>query len=209
MPLYAYPSITGQVVGGHMVVTPKYDGSNVRAKWSAKSKGFELFGARKILLDESTDPLLSRSIPLWRERYEELVTWALKRAGVVRAVVFGEFYGPSSFAGYHDPEDVFEVIMYDLAIDDQLVGQREFRRMFKGAEAELAPVLYEGPVGPQIIAQVKAGTFPGQTFEGVVCKGRPSNAQHTPPMFKVKSDGWIERVKARYGDDPAKLKELL
>lgn len=216
-----YPSFDGKFVDEPITAHPKYDGSNMRVEWTRKD-GFAKFGTRHSRLDETTDPILSRSIPIWQEKYEEIASEVLRKYGAKRATLFGELFGPNSFAGYHDPADTFDVMLYDAAVDDNgIMPQTEFLKLFRGAD--VAPVIYKGKANEILRAAVKAGEFrpgskhvkalpPGavcgeQSFEGVVCKGGRDKRGNVI-MFKIKSDGWYDKLRLRCAGDEALFKKL-
>lgn len=82
----------------------KLDGSNLRFEWNRK-RGWNKFGTRRRLMDE-TDPEYGSAIQLFQETLAEGIEKVLKDEkayrGVERVTAFAEFYGPSSFAGWHD-----------------------------------------------------------------------------------------------------------
>jgi len=55
--------------------------------------------------------------------------------------------------------------------------------------------------------QVRDGTFPGMTFEGVVCKG-PKVSPGRPLMFKVKSRAWLDKLKNFCNGDESLYRRL-
>lgn len=203
--MYEYPSISGHVVDTHVKFFPKYDGANVRVKWTRK-QGFADFGSRTRLLDAS-EPFLGASVALWRKKYEDAATEILRRYGCRQAVLIGELYGPTSFAGHFTPEEPLDVMLYDLYIpeEDRMLTQTEFGRLFRGVE--IAPVLYEGKPSEPMRLQVKEGTFPGQTFEGVICKGGLDNRGRVV-QFKIKSNAWFDRLRVHCGGDQALFDKL-
>lgn len=192
-----YPSISGHIIDTHVRVYPKYDGVNVRAKWTRK-EGFALFGTRTQLITAAT-PIYGASVALWKNKYEEAVTEALRRTSCRQAVLFGEFYGPTSFAGHINLEEELDVMLYDATLDNNgLLTQQEFGRLFRGVE--IAPILYEGKPNEPLRLKVKAGELEGQTMEGVICKGALDN-RGRPVMFKIKSDAWFEQLRIHCAGD--------
>lgn len=190
-PMQKYPSIDGHIVDTRIKMYPKYDGINTRVKWTRK-RGFSDFGTRHRLV-EASEPILGQCVGLWRQKYEAEVTEILMKKGCRQAVLFGEMFGPTSFAGHFTPNEPLDVILYDALLDDgNLLIQKEFARLFQGVE--IAPIIYEGNPTDPIREQVKQGLFEGQTFEGVICKG-PLDSRGRPIMFKIKSDAWYDRLR--------------
>ncbi len=128
-----YPSITGpskaprQSCYGFV----KYDGSNLRFKWS-KKKGWHLFGTRKQLFNESST-WFGPAIPLFLNQYadliEEVVTKDKLFHGIRNVVVFCEYFGAKSFAGWHDIENDPNkmLVLFDVNTTKHgLIGPKEF-----------------------------------------------------------------------------------
>jgi len=202
-----YPSIDGPPrFGAPCYVYPKYDGSNIRAEWTRK-KGFDKFGSRKVLLGADNGQL-GGAIALIQARADEFAAAFRSKpfAKIEKATCFFEYWGDLSFAGLHDPADkTMRASLID--VDVYKKGQmdprdfNDFALMIEGA----SPVL-ESRFNQPMADLVRRGEFTGQTFEGVVCKLPPERPWQPPYMFKLKSEAWVARVKARYGD---KAEELL
>lgn len=203
-----YPSFDGHIVSGKPYYAfSKLDGSNVRCEWHPK-KGFWKFGSRTQLLDEKSSELGAKAVPLMKAQEEEF-TRVFKKAKIQEATLFFEFFGPSSFAGVHNfQEEGLRTVLIDCCVYKKgFLLPQEFIKLFSG-EVEHAEHLYTGNVSEEFVKSVKESTLEGMAFEGVICKGAPLKNGYQPHMFKVKSNAWIERVKALY-TDPKKLQELL
>lgn len=175
----------------------KLDGSNIRAEWTPK-KGFHKFGKRKGLLDDSY-PILKRAPALILEKYGEDLARVFKAQRWRKVTAFFEFYGPSSFAGWHDPEEKQTVVLFDVAVDNRgILEPRDFVRVFQGIDH--APLLHMGNWNQILAKQVREGTLPGMPLEGVVVKGKCVSPGR-PMMFKFKSQEWLDRLKADCGED--------
>jgi hypothetical protein len=200
-----YPSIQGEIVRQPVYAFDKLDGSNVRAEWS-KKRGFYKFGKRHGLVDE-TDPLLGEAKGLIQERYSDALDKIFAKNRWQNAVCFFEFFGPNSFAGLH-AEEPHEVVLFDVGAEKKgILDPRDFLKMFSD-QVKTAALLYHGNPNSILEDAVRSGQLEGMTFEGVVCKGKFVSPGR-PLMFKIKSKAWIEKVKARYAGQPAKLAELL
>lgn len=207
----SYPSINHikgiepEQLDSRIYVFDKLDGSNIRAEWNPK-RGFYKFGSRKTLIDES-HPLLGRSIPLIREKYESHLDKIFRSKRWKKAVAFFEFYGPQSFAGYHEKEDDHTVTLFDVTINNQgFLTPREFVNIFQ--RVETPTLLHQGAITSDLIDQIKTGTLDKMTFEGVVCKGEPTSPG-LPLMFKIKNKAWIDKVHARWAGDENEIKKRL
>ena len=199
-----YPSINmGLRPALDVVAFDKLDGSNIRAEWSRKQGVFYKFGSRKQLLDPR-DPVLGRAPELIRAKYEKELSPRFKQKGYESVICFFEFFGPSSFAGWHDVnERERDVVLFDIApYKKGIIPPDEFLALSEGLH--VPNVLHRGPVDVGFIDQVKDGTLPGMTFEGVVCKG----VTNTGLMFKLKSRAWLAKLKEKCGDNERLYNEL-
>lgn len=200
-----YPSISGEIVGHPIYAFDKLDGSNIRAEWSRKN-GFYKFGTRKRLLGPD-EHLLGRSIPLIMDTYSDDLEKVFRKQRWDKVVAFFEFYGPNSFAGWHDENEEQSVKLIDINVHKKgLLEPKDFLKTFKNIEH--AELLYHGNPNENFIQDVKEGNIPGMTFEGVVCKGKHVSPG-LPLMFKVKNIAWIKKLKEVCGDDEAKFEKLL
>lgn len=202
-----YPSIS-YATESHLpiVAFDKLDGSNIRAEWTRK-KGWHKFGTRNRLVDE-TDPLFGKAPKLIIAKYGDSLGKALADAGHDRAMCFFEFWGPKSFAGMHDVNEDQTVTLFDVAPFAQ--GILEPERFLKlVGHLDHARVLYEGPCTAEFIEQVRNGTLPGMTFEGVVCKSKNDKKTKMPVMFKQKSRAWLDKLHEYCGDNKDLLHALI
>lgn len=192
-----YPSISREPrYGSPSYGFEKLDGSNIRAEWS-KKRGFYKFGARKTMI--GPDSLYGESIDLIGAQDRALAEIFTDERWE-RCVCFFEFHGANSFAGVHENEPHRTTL---IDIDVYKHGQldpREFVRLFSSANGiDVAKLVWSDGFNKDMERQVREGTLPGQSFEGVVGKV-PSGKRWTPPyLFKVKNAAWIEKVKSRYG----------
>lgn len=193
----SYPSIPRTIrKDGPFYVFDKLDGSNIRAEWSRK-KGFCKFGTRKRLLD-ATDPLLGSAVQLIQDKYGEALGAIGKAQRWEKAVFFFEFFGPSSFAGWHDPEEEKDVVLFDVSVHKKgMLGPKQFLKLF--SELHIAEFLYHGNINETFIRSVRESTLEGMTFEGVIIKGVPD--KQGPGMFKIKSEAWLEALKSKCKDE--------
>jgi hypothetical protein len=200
----SYPSLPyGTECNMPIVAFDKLDGSNIRAEWTVK-KGFHKFGTRNRLVDAS-DPLFGRAPELVQDKYGQSLSRTLLHAGYERAMCFFEFWGPKSFAGMHDVSDDLTVTLFDIAPFKQGILEPEaYLKLVNNTDhgpLDHARVLYTGQCTPEFIEQVRSGTLPGMTFEGVVCKAKNDKKTKAPIMFKQKSSAWLDRLHAYCGEN--------
>lgn len=186
-------------------VFDKLDGSNIRAEWS-KKRGFCKFGTRKRLLGTDQGLLaLAQSIIESKETHFREI---FKPAKIERTVCFFEFWGERSFAGNHFAGDTFRTTLIDVSVYKKgMMTPDKFLKLFDDSPVDSAPLLHVGPITEDLKKQVREGTFPGMTDEGVVCKAKPSKRFNKPIMFKLKSQSWIDRVKTNF--DKSRWDDLL
>lgn len=198
-----YPSISKEIILDLPVhVFDKLDGSNLRVEWT-KNRGFMKFGSRKVLIDP-THELLGRGVAMIKE-HEASIAEYLKNVKADKAVCYFEFVGEKSFAGQHESDDpTLRVVLLDVEISKHgFLAPEDFLKAFQGV-VPTPDLLYHGEVTEALLEDIRNGTMPGMTFEGVVCKAAAPTKWALPVMFKVKNLAWIEKVKAKYGENAEK-----
>jgi len=201
-----YPSITSQIRSDlDIYAFDKADGSNIRVEWSPKS-GFSKFGTRKRLLSE-TDTHLGKAISLFKNNWEATLPKIFARQRWHHSVVlFFEYFGDKSFAGYHYDDDNHQLMLIDVDVYKKgLLPPREFVEIpWQGPKANL---LYHGKCTNEFLNDVKNSKLNGMTFEGVVCKAHHPKKGNI--MFKIKSQAWLDKVKEKFADNPKLLEEVI
>jgi hypothetical protein len=199
--MYAYPSIPGASKAPRepCLAFVKYDGSNLRFEWS-KAKGWHKYGTRERLFDQ-TDSIFGPAIPVFLAKYGDslarVFTDTKAFRGFDRFTVFGEFYGPNSFAGIHKPGDDFTVTVFDVCVKGTLLAPQQFLEHF--GHLPVAEVVYEGNLNQSFIDRVRASVVGDGDLsldEGVICKGKG----RSPWMCKVKTLSYYERLRAGFPD---------
>lgn len=181
----------------HAEVWDKIDGSQIRAEWSRK-KGWFKFGSKGRLLDE-TDELLGPARPLFVSTLAAPLARIAKDKRMQNLIVFMEFWGARSFAGNHEAGDPKFLTVFDASADKRaLLPSGEFRRLFEG-QVNTPSFLGRFNWTRGFVERVRSGDVPGITFEGVVGKG-PKGV-----MAKAKTQAWIDKVKAVYKEDAARI----
>lgn len=185
-----YPSILGwkkSPIGKPCVAFNKYDGSNLRWEYSPK-QGWNKFGTRKTMFDKNT-PLYNQAIELFMDNMSgsivETVNHAFGRK-VERITAFTEFFGPSSFAGYHEHDEAKQLKLFDVFVFKKgFIPPKQFAKLFKRHEW-CAEVVYEGNMSREFVEDVRNGKYP--VYEGVICKGEDW-------MAKVKTLEFLNRLR--------------
>lgn len=194
----SYPSIPRDFREFDAYVFDKLDGSNLRFEWSRK-KGWYKFGTKTRLFDQS-DTIFGPAIPLFHETLAASLHDIAKKERYDGLIVFCEFYGPNSFAGYHDPKDTKELTLFDAAPHKQgIMGPREFLKLF----GNLKIPRFLGKVNwtRGYVDRVWNEEIEGVTFEGVI--GKSKEGRHDLIMCKAKTRSWIEKVKGKFASDEA------
>jgi len=194
---------------GHCIAFKKYDGSSIRAEWT-KKQGWNKFGSRHVLIDE-THPL-GNAIRVFKNTYADDLEKVFRKnkalRGIDRITVFCEYFGPKSFAGFHeDPPDQMKVMLFDVNLHKKgIMFPRDFIKIF--GHLDIAEVVYEGNFGNDFRQDVINGKY--DVDEGVVAKGvRPGKSgQHALWMAKVKTRQWFEKLKKNAQENAALRKEL-
>ena len=183
-------------LSGNWYVFDKLDGSNIRIE--VTKKGIIKFGKRNGLLDDSY-PILKRSIDLIKAQEEALMK-VFNKIRAEKLTCYFEFYGPSSFAGWHNENELQTCTLIDIDIYKKgLIAPKEFVSITNGV-IDTARLLYIGNITKPILDEISNGTLEGMTFEGVIMKG-PINKYKQPQYYKWKNVNWFEKLKPLCKDD--------
>jgi hypothetical protein len=168
----------------------KLDGSNIRAEWE-KKKGLWKFGSRRRLLGTDQDYIVDAE-NLIKEKYEEGLNRIFEKQRYQRAIAFFEFYGKNSFAGFHVKES-HEVTLIDVnPFQSGITNPDELENLY--GPLGMAGLIFKGNFNHEVEEQIRSGTLPGITFEGVVFKMKSQHKQQNPFMFKVKTRQWLKKL---------------
>lgn len=204
--MLAYPSIPAAMKSRHLgkdcMAFYKYDGSNLRWEWSPKRSWYK-YGSRTQLFDESSEQFKD-AIPLFKNGMaDDIVSAITKEFGKTeRIVAFTEYFGPSSFAGWHDPTEQKDMVLIDVSVYKKgFLLPQQFVNLF-GQQTWAAKHIYSGPMDEGFVMSVRHSTPTSEYHvnEGVVCKGDTWNA-------KIKTFAYLNKLKNRFGDDWEKYGE--
>jgi ATP-dependent RNA circularization protein (DNA/RNA ligase family) len=206
-----YPSIinSSKAPRRPMIAFDKIDGSNIRIKWT-KKKGFNLYGSRTQLFD-SSHPTLGGCVGIFGSRYqtvlEEFFIHEYKKENEI--IIFGEYYGPNSFAGIHtDPIEKMDFYLFDILFirkgyNEFLLPQHflKIRPQFESIGIPMPKIVHEGNLTDDFIRRVRRNDF--NLNEGVVCKGteKLGSFRGKQWMCKIKTDDYRMRLMERYKKD--------
>jgi hypothetical protein len=197
----SYPSIPGSIGQDFRAIPGAYifdklDGSQVRAEWTKKA-GWAKFGTKKRLLD-TTDEHLGEAVTVFRATMEEGLTRLARDNRWRHLVVFMELHGPGSFAGQHVEGEEKTLTLFDLCPDKRgVLGPRQFLRLTRKLKVPVVELLDQRNWTQGFVQEVREGNVPGVTFEGVVGKAGDG---HKLVMAKAKTQAWIDKVYATFGE---------
>lgn len=146
-------------------------------------------GTRRQLFDAKT-PLYNQAIELFHDEMAAVVVEQINNLygrKVERITAFTEFFGPSSFAGWHDDTEQKELKLIDVSVYKQgFIQPKQFVDLFS-VHNWCAEVVYTGNMSQQFIDDVRSGAYP--VYEGVICKGHGWAA-------KIKTTRYLDRLKS-------------
>jgi hypothetical protein len=183
--------------GSYIYAFNKLDGTNIRIEWSRK-RGWYKFGTRNVMIDERSE-YFGDAVTLFLNKYGDELPKVFKKhyPNIESFVVFCEYSGENSFAGYHidEPKDV---VLFDVnAYKKGFVNPRDFIRHF--GHLHIPEIIYQGEYNSQLISDVRNNIW--KLKEGVVCKGTfKTKGSDQVWMVKIKSKEWLERVRNKLGE---------
>lgn len=203
-----YPSILNSSKAPRQpcIAFEKLDGSNIRVKYTQK-RGFDLFGSRTQLIDAS-HPHLGEVVSIFNRDFKDPLTKLIKKEwpNEREVIVFGEFFGEKSFAGWHDPQDPKKFVLFDILVghkNRKFVLPQHFVKLCKDI-VPIPRVIYEGNLNDQFIKDVREGKY--DVFEGVICKGtqKTGDARGSVWMAKIKTQRYLNMLLDKYGEEGLK-----
>jgi hypothetical protein len=203
-----YPSIENTLRKGKVYAFDKLDGQNFRVEWSKKKK-FYKFGSRKQMVGNIVDNEIYRwneAIAIAKTKFEKDIHDIFVKNRIRKGVCIFEFHGPNSFAGRHADEPL-DLTMIDVRVDNKgYLLPKDYLKMV--GDLDIAKLLYYGNANSSFVDDVKHSRLEGMTGEGVVCKGQVYDRPGIPLMFKVKSDIWMSRLRAKCNGDEKLFEQL-
>lgn len=201
-----YPSIlpSSKAPREHCMAFEKIDGSNIRVKYTNK-KGFHLFGSRNQLLDKN-HPFLGEVVDIFYKEYENPLVDAIEEnwPNEREIIVYGEFFGLKSFAGFHQKDDPKKFVLFDIMVghkNRKFVLPQDFIDICDKHNIKRPRVVYVGNLTDEFIKDVRDNKF--DLAEGVVCKGTKPTGAHRGHvwMAKIKTQKYIDSLRKNFGDE--------
>ena len=170
---------------------------------------------RHLMIDEKTE-LFGSAIPLFKNKYADDLEKVFKNKdfrGVDQFLVFAEWFGAKSFAGWHDENDPKDIVLFDVNPHKKgFLSPKQFLDYF--GHLKVIEYVWHGNLGEELISKVHASDFDFIDFrskypittdipEGVVCKG--GRYPHNYWMTKIKSWVYKEELKRRNVPDLERL----
>ena len=170
----------------------KLDGTNLRFSWNKKERWYEYATRTRPL--PADHKLYQIGYEIFLNKFADKIVSVASRNNWKRLDVFFEFYGENSFAGRHYLNEKQTISMIDLAPNTRgFLNPLEFLELFN--DLNIASYLGEADWNEDYIEAVRTGLVEGITFEGVVAK-----AENKQRMAKAKTQKWIDKVIAEYGE---------
>lgn len=200
-PLKDYPSIprsVGQTFREipNAYIFDKLDGTSHRSEWN-KKRGWYKHGLRHTRNDETNPLPFFASVPENFEiRLAEPLTRICHDQRWQNVVVFFEFWGTQSLAGFHVLDDPKFLTVFDVAVGDEILDPATFRKLFED-KVPTARCLGRANWTRGYVDLIRHGMVEGITSEGAVAK---LGTRHEIIRAKAKTQAWIDRVLARHGE---------
>ena len=200
------PYYSEDYYGENCIAFDKLDGSNFRASWS-KKRGFYKFGTRTEMIDINHETF-GKIIPLFVEKYGDSLSKIFidKYKKVENFVVFSEYVGPNSFAGWHDPNDKMDIVLFDVnQYKKGFISPWEFVDNF--GHLDIPNIVYEGKLTDKLIEDVKNNIY--GLKEGIIGKGIYKTKKDGEIVWQIKAKTleWLSIIRERLGEK-ALLEEL-
>lgn len=205
-----YPTIpywNKGIFGESIYAFDKLDGSNFRVSWDRKlSKkstttcGFNKFGTKTQIINKVNENF-GDGVDIFLDKYGDALDEIFREDKDLRnartITVFCEYFGANSFAGWHDPKDIKDVVLFDVDVFQKgLMKPKDFVEKF--GHLHIPNVVYQGNYNQSLIDDVRANKY--NLTEGVVCKGsRKTKGQDLVWMAKIKCDSWLHKVRNTLG----------
>lgn len=208
------------LIGEEVWAFNKLDGQNFCAKYSPKQKEFTMFGSKTQNVDETSEQFGDAVIYFKNNMASTLKEILINNSkkgdvftGVEEITIFCEWVGDNSFCGVHQENDNLRLVLIDVFLKKKgYIEPKQFWKLFNGYEnIELPELIYQGKLNKEFINSILNNdwTNPNCQYpnvkEGVVCKRSTLMKGQRLPKVKVKTNWWLNKLKATY---PDRWKEL-
>jgi hypothetical protein len=174
----------------------KEDGSCMRWEWS-KKRGWYKFGTRHQVISPS-DINWGGAYTYFQEHIAGDLLYRLGNLVKDSLIVYGEWFGPSSFAGKHRPGEPKQVKVFDVNLYKKgFISPADFLTYFQTAPY-MVEFLGVHRLDNEFVEMVRSGEIVKGEAEGVICKWGEG---HNLKMMKIKTRAYLGKLKGAFGAD--------
>lgn len=211
----------GTLLGEQVWAFNKLDGQNFGVKYNPNQKAFTGFHSRKCLVDETSEAF-GAAVQYFKTYLEEPLKEIIaqnrgKRQlfnGVKEIDFFFEWYGPNSFAGFHQEGDEMTLALIDLFLQKKgYIEPQPFYDLFcKDPRIPTPTLIYRGPLNQDFIKEIQENDWTKpeckypEVKEGVVARRSTLMKGQRMPKVKIKTKWWLDKLHNTYPEE--KWKEL-
>lgn len=204
-PYNSIPKWSEDYFGKYIFAFDKIDGSNFRVEWNRKlskksrfTLGFSKYGTRTELIKTCKNPFYE-GIEIFKNKFADDLNKIFLEDKIFRnideVIVYGEFFGPKSFAGMHDWSEKHDIKIFDVWLYKKgFLPPSDFIKVFE--RIDICKLAFAGIFSETYLALVEKNILNLQ--EGVVCKGIENKEVF---MFKIKTLKWLQKVRDLYGNE--------
>jgi hypothetical protein len=186
----------------------KYDGTNLHWVWR-QEEGWVGFGTRRSRYSLNTEGIAEfqrehQPLRAATDLFEEIVKptsnylLSAKYSKSKELIVFTEFFGANSFAGAHVDDEPKTLMVIDVLTDFGFLNPDQFVIDWGCGmylpEKNFPRILCGGKYSGQMVEDIRNNKY--NVKEGAIIKGMVRDKVH---MFKVKTNEYMERLKAKLG----------
>lgn len=168
----------------------KHDGSCLAWQWKP-GEGFIAAMTRRHFLQES-HPVFGEALQIFKMQFADSLDRLFQKefSNSPSVVVFAEFFGAKSFAGFHEKKDLKRLVFLDLWVEGLgILSPETYLTILKNFPTP--QVIYRGKVTQgSFVENVREGHY--SIAEGVVCKGGQTGQVW---MCKIKTNKWFNQLK--------------
>lgn len=195
------------IFGDRVYAFNKLDGSNIRIEWDRKqlkkgnNGGFIKFGTKTQIID-NTNEYFGDAVDIFLNKYCDSLNEVFKKdkyfRNIDRVILFSEYFGENSFAGFHDSNEKKDIVIFDIChYKKGFLPPKLFVEYF--GHLDIPEVIYVGNYNKELIQNIKNNV---ELKEGVVCKGvRKTKGNDIVWMTKIKTNQWMDRLKNKFGEE--------
>ena len=210
------------LIGEEVWAFEKLDGQNFCVKYSPKTKEFPCFGSRKCIVGEG-DEMFGGAIRYFKDNgFADILRNIVDKnrgkkgvfAGIDEITFFFEWYGPNSFAGFHQPGEELKLSLIDVFLKKKgYMEPKTFWDLFEGSGISLPRLIYRGKLTRDFIRDIQENDWTQENCkypdlkEGVVVKRSTLMKGQRLPKAKIKTSWWLSELHKKYTEEDCKILE--